>query len=172
MTQEPMTLYKLIVLYMLNKVSFPLTKSQISDFILEKEYTNFLTLQQALSELTANGLLEEKVLRNRTYLMATAAGTDTLHYFENRISDAIKADIISYLQENELELRNEVSVTSNYYKVTGGDFAAELTAREEGQELISIKLTVPTKELAAGVCENWQRKNQELYQYLTAQLFS
>ena len=36
---ETYTLYKLIVLYMLDKVDFPLTTSQISEFILEKEYT-------------------------------------------------------------------------------------------------------------------------------------
>ena len=46
MNQEPLTLYKLIVLYLLNKVSFPLTMAQVSDLILEKEYTNYLTLQQ------------------------------------------------------------------------------------------------------------------------------
>ena len=34
---ETYTLYKLIVLYMLDKVDFPLTTSQISEFILEKE---------------------------------------------------------------------------------------------------------------------------------------
>ena len=38
MTQDPLTLYKLIVLYMLNKVKFKLTYAQISEFILEKEY--------------------------------------------------------------------------------------------------------------------------------------
>ena len=47
MLQDPLTLYKLIVLYMLNKVSFPLSSSQISDFILEKDYTNFLTSETA-----------------------------------------------------------------------------------------------------------------------------
>ena len=36
--------------YMLNKVNFKLTYSQISGFILEKEYTNFLTLQQVISD--------------------------------------------------------------------------------------------------------------------------
>lgn len=46
MLQDPLTLYKLIVLYMLNRVTFPLTAAQVSDFILGKEYTNFLTLQQ------------------------------------------------------------------------------------------------------------------------------
>ena len=33
---ESLTLYKLIVLYMLEKVDFPLTNAQISGFILDK----------------------------------------------------------------------------------------------------------------------------------------
>ena len=45
------TLYKLIILYMLNEVDFPLTNSQISEFILDEGYTNYFKLQLALSEL-------------------------------------------------------------------------------------------------------------------------
>ena len=43
---DSFTLYKLIVLYMLQKVDFPLTNSQISEFVLDKEYTNSLTLSR------------------------------------------------------------------------------------------------------------------------------
>ena len=43
MLQDPLTLYKLMVLYMLDRVKFPITTAQISNYILEKEYTNFLT---------------------------------------------------------------------------------------------------------------------------------
>ena len=51
MIQEPETLYKLMILYMLNKVNFPLTNSQLTQFFLDKEYTTYFTLQQVLSEL-------------------------------------------------------------------------------------------------------------------------
>ena len=36
---------------MLNEVDFPLTNSQISEFILDEGYTTYFKLQQALSEL-------------------------------------------------------------------------------------------------------------------------
>ena len=36
---EPLTLYKLIILYMLEKVDFPLTNAQISGFVLDKGNT-------------------------------------------------------------------------------------------------------------------------------------
>ena len=38
---DTLTLYKLIVLKMLDEADAPLTGAQITDFILEKEYTNY-----------------------------------------------------------------------------------------------------------------------------------
>ena len=63
--QDPLTLYKLIILYMLQRVDFPLTKAQISDFILEKQYTSFLTLQQVISELIDADMITAHSIRNR-----------------------------------------------------------------------------------------------------------
>ena len=57
MTSEGLILYKLIVLYMLNRVDFPLTGSQISQFILDKGYTNYFNLQIALNELIDNDFI-------------------------------------------------------------------------------------------------------------------
>jgi hypothetical protein len=171
MTQDQLTLYKLIVLYMLNKVSFPMTKAQVGDFILEREYTTFLTLQQAISELIDTRLITAESIRNRTHLVITEEGKNTLHYFENRISEAIKKDINGYFRENELELRNEVSVMSNFYKATNGEYEAHLIAKDKEIELVNIKLSVPSEDVAAAICENWQERNQEIYKLLITNLF-
>ena len=64
MTNDPLTLYKLIVLYMLNRVTFPLTKAQVGDFVLEREYTTFLTLQQAISELIDADMVKAKSIQS------------------------------------------------------------------------------------------------------------
>lgn len=171
MLQDPLTLYKLIVLYMLNRVTFPLTAAQISDFILGKEYTNFLTLQQVINELTDAGMISTQSIRNRTHLAITEEGKETLNFFQNRISDAIKTDINTYFRENEFALRNEVSVLGDYYKSTSGEYEAHLVAKDRGIKLIDITLSVPTEELASAICDHWQNKNQEIYQYLIKELF-
>ena len=49
---EPFTTYKLIVLYMAKHAKETLTNSQISEFILDREYTDYFQLQKVLSELT------------------------------------------------------------------------------------------------------------------------
>ena len=171
MLQDPLTLYKLIVLYMLNRVSFPLTTAQISDFILDKDYTNFLTLQQVINELTETGMISAQTIRNRTHLAVTDEGRETLQYFENRISDTIKNEINEYLRKNEFTLRNEVSVLADYYKSTSGEYEARLIAKDRGVNLVDITLSVPMEEMASSICDNWQNKNQVIYKYLIEQLF-
>ncbi|MDE7046166.1 MAG: DUF4364 family protein, partial [Acetatifactor sp.] len=83
MLQDPLTINKLIVLYMLNRVNFSMTTAQVSDFILEKDYMNFLTLQQVISELTEAKMISPKTIRNRTQLSITEEGRSTLNFFEN-----------------------------------------------------------------------------------------
>lgn len=156
---------------MLNRVNFPMTTAQVSDFILEKEYTNFLTLQQAISELTDAGMISTQSIRNRTHLAITDDGRETLSFFGNRISDAIKHDIDSYFKDNEFSLRNEVSILGDYYKSTSGEYEAHLVAKDRGINLVDITLSVPVEEVAAAICDNWQKKNQEIYEYLVSALF-
>jgi len=69
--ESSFTLYKLIILYMLQNVNFPLSNTQISDFILEKEYTNYFHLQEALSELQDTKLIEIEKVRNTSYYHMT-----------------------------------------------------------------------------------------------------
>lgn len=170
-SRESLELYKLIILYLLNRVDFSLTRSQITDFVLEQGYTNYLTMQQAFSELVETGLLEEKTMFNRTLPVLTEEGRNTLLFFENRISEAIRNDMDTFLKNNSYHLREQSSVTANYYKVTGGEYEAVLSASDKDTPLVEIKLTVPTSEMAASICENWSKKNQEVYQNLTKLLF-
>lgn len=171
MTQEPMTLYKLIVLYMLDRVSFPLTRAQIEGFILEKEYTNYLTLQQAIGELCEIRLISTKAVRNRTQMALTDEGKSTLTFFGGNIPEPIKEEIDSYLRENSMELRNETAVTGQYFKTTGGSYQAVLSATERGETLIELKLSVPDEKTASAVCDHWQKKSEGIYGAVMKELF-
>lgn len=171
MQQETFTLYKLIILYMLDQINVPLSKSIINSFILEKGYTNFLTLQQAIGELLDNQLILQKNEANKVMLSITPEGKDTLSYFENRISDAIKEDVRQFMLENNKELKNAYSITSNYYKSVSGEYEAQLIAKEKGVVLVDLKISVPTKEIAEDVCLNWQKRNEEIYRMLMQKLF-
>ena len=87
---ETQTLYKLIILYILNRITFPLSNAQLSEFILDKEYTDYFTLQQSLFELAESNLISLETVRNTTLYHITEEGRTTLTYFETKISSAIR----------------------------------------------------------------------------------
>ena len=170
MLSESSTLYKLIILYMLRKVNFPMTNAQFSDFILEHGYTSYFHLQEALSEMIDANLLETETIRNTTYYHMSEEGQNTINYFDNQISDDIKADIHKYFEENAYELRNEVSVIADYHKSTNSDYIVTCKVKERDGNLINLELSVPTEDAAKAVCNNWPKKNQDIYAYLINKL--
>ncbi|MDD2959259.1 MAG: DUF4364 family protein [Lachnospiraceae bacterium] len=167
---EPFTLYKLIVLYMLKKIDFALTNSQISDFILEQGYTTYFTLQSVLSELSDSGLVRQETIRNSSHYTITSEGEETLRFFENRISRTIRDDIDRYLKENKMKLRNEVSVLADYYRNTTNEFNVRCRVKEKYSDLIDLTLTVPDENQAKAICQQWDKKCQMVYEYIMKEL--
>ena len=130
MLSEPMTLYKLMNLYMLKQVNFPLTNAQLSGFFLDREYTTYFTLQQALNELLEAGLIKMQTLHNSTRYEITREGEETLEFFGKKISPAIVEDMDEYLKENRFRMRNEVGLVSDFYKSTNQDYIVHCEVRE------------------------------------------
>lgn len=170
MQSEALTLYKLIILYILEKVDFPLSNAQVSNFILEKEYTNYFTIQQAISELIESELILCETIRNTTLYKVTESGRETLDYFNTQISDAIKKDIIDYLKENKYTLREEVSTLSDYYQSKTNEYIVRCQVKEKDSSVIELNLTVPSEEEASTICNNWRGKSQEVYSFIVKTL--
>lgn len=167
---EPLTLYKLIILFMLSKVEFPLTNSQISEFILDRGYTNYFHLQQAVSDLADTHLVETKSVRNATHLHLTEQGAETIRYFEKEISEDIKKEILEYLKSNAYELRSEVSTIADYYKESAQEYLVRCQVKEKDSRLIDLSLSVPTEEAAQTICSRWKNKSEAVYRYLMEEL--
>ena len=150
---SPAIQLKLIILYMLDRVPFPLTKAQIFDFLLMHDYTDYLTLQQVMGELMDADMVMAKSMRNRTHISLTREGRETLDMFRKRLSDDTTRQIDKFLNENEMELRNEVSIRSEYYKSTSGEYEAKLTAMDRGIQIASVTLSVPDEDTAEHICD-------------------
>ena len=172
MLNEPMTLYKLMNLYMLKQVNFPLTNAQLTNFFTEHEYTTYFTLQQALNELEDAGLIHKEPSHNSTRYEITREGEETLNFFGKNISPAIVNDMDQYLKENKVRLREEVGTSADYYKATGQDYIVHCEVREGKTVLIRLDLALPDKEQAEAMCSNWKEKSQEIYSFAMKTLLS
>ncbi len=167
---ETLTLYKLMLLYTLDRVSFPLSNGQLSEFMLDKEYTDYFTVQTALSELLEADFLQMRTVRNTTLYSITDEGERTLGFFKEKLSPEIREEIDTYLKEHRYELRSELDLPTASYPNGHGEYAARLRVMEKGTALLDLTLTVPTKEQADSICANWSGKSQQIYAYLMQKL--
>ncbi len=172
MLAEPMTLYKLMNLYMLHQVNFPLTNAQLSNFFLDREYTTYFTLQQALNELLDAGLVKKETMRNSSRYEITKEGEETLEFFGKNISPAIVSDMDESLKQNRFRMRNEVGLISDFYKSTNQDYIVHCEVREGKAVLVNLDISVPDKEQAEIMCNHWKDRSQEIYAYVMKSLMS
>lgn len=163
MTQEPEILYKLMVLYLLEQVNFPLTNTQLSEFFLDKQYTTYFTLQRVINDLCESGFIDARPVGTHTHYEITDDGNATLRFFQKEMSEEIIADMNDYLKNNKFKMRSEVSLTADYYKPEGRDYVVELHIREGKGDILSVDLAVPDEETARGIMMNWKGKAQEIY---------
>ena len=100
----------------------------------------------------------------------TDNGLDTIQYFKNKISPAIQRDIDEFLKEKKYDLKEEVSVKSDYYLNTNHEYEVCCQIVENGFSLIDLKLTVPTESEAEAIAGNWASQSQDIYTLLLAKL--
>lgn len=155
---------------MLEKVDFPLTNGQISEFVLDKGYTTYFKLQQTLSEMVDARFIREETTHNRTLYHLTEEGASTLQFFGNKISSAIKNDIDAFLAEHKYELKNEVSARADYFPNNFGEFSVQCRVVENEVNLIDLTLTVPSEKEAQAIVNNWRQKSEEIYALLMKNL--
>ena len=74
MAIESITLYKLLTLYMLDRVDFPLSNATITGFVLETGYTDFATIQQVLGIIQMIFILKETEQQQKQLLFQKLLG--------------------------------------------------------------------------------------------------
>lgn len=170
MNTDSTTLYKLMILYMLSKVNFPLSNTQLSSFMLDKQYTDYFTFQETINSLVEDGFIRGYTHQSSTHYTLTKEGEDTIAFFYTKISTAIRDDIETYLFDNKYELKNEAGTVTDCYKLSNGNYIAHCQLKEGDTTLIELNLNVPVEEQAEIICARWRENSQEVYDYIVRKL--
>ena len=148
---------------MLDNLEFPMTTSQLSEFFINKGYTSYFHLQQAINELHDARFIRGEVVRNTTNYYLTVSGQETLEMFLGKLPDPIKKDIMDYFSLKKYQLRKEVDITADYYPLKKGEYMVKTQIKEKGSTLMELYLNVVSKEQAIDVCDKWSEKCESVY---------
>ena len=163
---------KLLVLYVIKSLRQPISKTQLTEIILENNFINYFTLQQYISELDTAEFVEYIEKNNKILITITSKGENVLSIFNDRISP-IKRDIIdNYISKTIDNIKKELTIHSDYTIENNNSFVVDLKALEDETLLIDLKISVPTKKQATSLCNRWKENPSDIYTKIVQVLFS
>ena len=91
---------------MLDRVDeYTLTNEQLTSFIQDRGYTSLFNVHESISELIADGFISVNTIRDVQHYQITDDGEKALLYYENRISNTIKQEILEFFKQEKIKIR-------------------------------------------------------------------
>lgn len=91
---------KLLLLYIFNRIKYPVSNLKITQIILENGFMNYFTFQQYLSDLVNSNFLDMTEKEGKQRIFITELGIEVLNMFENRLTSIKKEKADKYLNSN------------------------------------------------------------------------
>lgn len=155
--------HKLILLYIFDQFSMPVTNTQITQFVMEKDYMNYFLLQQFLGELVNTGMLEYSESNNNFFYLLTEKGKRTLEYFQDRLSNELKLTLEKSIELKKQTFLKEMQIMADFTKKKENEYIVDLKVIENNITLIDLKLNVVSNKQAKQICEKWKKEAPTLY---------
>lgn len=162
---------KLLILYLIEKMDLPLSRSQITEYVRQSEYMDYYTLQQTLAEMVEGGYLENSQDNNTTMYTITEDGQTTLDYFEKHIPASIRTKINTYVRDNRRNIKRTYENTATYFpNVENDEFVVKCGVYEDERALMEIFVSVETRDQAKLIQSNWKNHASKLYSNIITEL--
>ncbi|MGF7059589.1 DUF4364 family protein [Brassicibacter mesophilus] len=155
--------YKLLILYILDKVDIPMNNSEITQFVLENNYMNYFMAQQFISELVNSKFIEFSTKDGHEFYHLSKAGKDTLNYFNDRIPQSLKDEVDKKYEKKKEEMIKDTQIIGNYYKKHDSEYIVNLRVIEKDITLFNLSLNVVSNKQAKLICNNWKEAPQDIY---------
>ena len=127
---------------------------------------------ELVNPYSAARFISVSTIRETQHYKITNLGEEALFYFENRLPNPIKQDILEYFKEERINLKNESEIYANYYPNDNQEYTVECIIKERKDTLLNLKFNVPTHKLAVSISNSWRAKSTDIYNYLMNELAS
>ena len=167
---SPLTVYKLIILYLLDRSGGEIAMEKLSSFLLDRGYAGFLALVRAFAELEESGLTLARTENDLVFLRISAEGEDALRYFGADLGREIRSDCDSWLRANRMSLAQDRAAQGDFVYREDGQYEVRLELRDRQSSLMELSLRVPDKETARRAVDLWRKDNEQIYRFLIENL--
>ena len=166
---------KLVLLFIFEKMEFPLTELTLAEVISSNNYEwlSFLDFTEALEQLCDAGFIHQGSVGKDGLYYITDSGRGCLSHFYTKIPASVREEIMAYAKANKNRFKRSQEYTYDYFKTRDGGHMAVFRIRENrvADNLLEISIKVPTRNMAQRATSKWRDKAAQVYEELFHSLF-
>lgn len=154
---------KIIVLYIIKKLSKSVTNLQLVDLVLDATGIDYFALQAILLELSEKGFISLFYEEEVRYYKITDEGEVLLDSLVSIVPDFIISRVLDKVSEEEKEVKQKSVVFADYYPEGKESYRVKCKISEGGKKAVEIELMVTDKNQAIGICNKWYENPSKYY---------
>ncbi len=162
------TVYKLIILYVLDKMEIPLTENSILEICSsQNNWINWMDCKDLLFQLlTAKFVYKPNSDNDENRYNITVNGRGCLSQFYTRIPKSLREQIDAFALEHKMDFKRSQEYVSKNYKNEDGSYTIELRILEPvtASTIFSVSIRTDTRTSAMLACKKWKELAPSIYQ--------
>jgi hypothetical protein len=165
------TLYKLILLFVFDKMEVPLSENTILDMCTGSNswipYMDCkIVIKQLVDESNFIYRMNNKSSSADPLYTITPEGRVCLAHFFMRIPSSLREEISEYVKENRMNYRRKQEYFSDYQKNADGSYTVILRIIDNVQPVFEVRMNVPSRTTAKWIYKKWEEKAAQAYSAL------
>ena len=157
---------KIIILYIINNSSKPLSIDQIIKLCEEFEELTYFDIYTYIQELKQNNFIDELLENSTMTYFTTELGKNTLKELLELIPGVNIHNIKKSFNKKIAEVQKDFSVDTSIIPLKDNKFKVSCYITEGNDELINVSVYATSKEQAKNISKTWNEKFDIIYSKL------
>ncbi len=153
---------RLVVLRCLSRLG-PCTELQLLQFLFEHDLMNYFEMMFALNDLCDRGQASRVKKQAGWQYEITDAGLEALELFGSRVPRSLDTLLQETGEEWKRRFRREAQSRQTIRQTERGEYEISLSVVEQDMDMMNLRLTLPTRELAQQLADRFPQKAPDIY---------
>lgn len=157
---------KIVVLYVLEQASKPLTLDQIATFCDEFDDMTYFDIGEYIQSLIHSGYVVKFAQDDIILYKITENGIATLNELLELIPGVNLHNIKKLINKNAKQINTDYSINTQIIPIKSEEYKISCYIKDGHDELVNITIYAGTIEQAKNISKNWQENAEDIYSKL------
>lgn len=154
---------KALILYILDKVSKPITNTALLELVLSIENMNYFYFQHFLLDLIENKYIINYEKNEQSFYELTPLGKETLELVKDLIPGILKFKVDNNLKGILKEEKNKSSIIADFTPNDDNGYTVSLKIIDNNTSVFDLKLYAGSREQAQALMDKWNKNAEGIY---------